>query len=83
MTCRTCGRPAENGQATHWLGCEESPFWANADKLPDGDEWAEELQEQGVEPASPCGFGDCQEPRRSGDKRVKYCEEHSDPKNRK
>jgi hypothetical protein len=23
MTCETCGRPAENGQATHWLGCEE------------------------------------------------------------
>jgi len=22
MTCETCGRPAENGQATHWLGCE-------------------------------------------------------------
>jgi hypothetical protein len=22
MTCQTCGRPAENGQATHWLGCE-------------------------------------------------------------
>ena len=23
MTCQTCGRPAENGQQTHWLGCEE------------------------------------------------------------
>lgn len=22
MTCQTCGRPAENGQPTHWLGCE-------------------------------------------------------------
>jgi hypothetical protein len=24
MNCQTCGRPAENGQATHWLGCEET-----------------------------------------------------------
>jgi hypothetical protein len=21
--CRTCGRPAESGKPTHWLGCEE------------------------------------------------------------
>lgn len=21
MTCETCGRPAENGQQVHWLGC--------------------------------------------------------------
>lgn len=25
MTCQTCGRPAENGQATHWLGCSGIP----------------------------------------------------------
>lgn len=24
MTCQTCGRPAENGKPTHWLGCEEA-----------------------------------------------------------
>ena len=23
MTCQTCGRPAENGRATHWIGCAE------------------------------------------------------------
>lgn len=22
MTCEKCGRPAENGRPTHWLGCE-------------------------------------------------------------
>ncbi|MEW2498359.1 hypothetical protein AB0942_33230 [Streptomyces nodosus] len=24
MTCQTCGRPAENGTPTHWLGCKEA-----------------------------------------------------------
>lgn len=23
MTCQSCGRPAENGVPTHWLGCPE------------------------------------------------------------
>lgn len=23
MKCETCGRPVENGQRTHWLGCDE------------------------------------------------------------
>lgn len=36
------------------------------------------------EPTVPeCIFGGCSEPRRSADKRVKFCETHSDPKNRK
>lgn len=35
-------------------------------------------------PTAPqCIFGGCTEPRRSSDKRVKFCEFHSDPKNRK
>lgn len=25
MTCRGCGREAENGRPTHWLGCEDRP----------------------------------------------------------
>lgn len=39
-----------------------------------------------VEPdftGSLCTFDGCSEPRKSDDKRVKYCIEHSDPKNRK
>jgi len=30
-----------------------------------------------------CAFDGCSEPRKSDDKRVKFCEFHSDPKNRK
>lgn len=39
-----------------------------------------------VEPdfaGSLCAFDGCSEPRKSADKRVKFCEFHSDPKNRK
>ncbi len=32
---------------------------------------------------SGCSFEGCSQPRRSEDKRVKFCDEHSDPKNRK
>jgi hypothetical protein len=55
----------------HWIGC------------------AEVLREHArnlVEPdfaGSLCSFDGCSEPRRSEDKRVKFCAKHSDPKNRK
>lgn len=35
------------------------------------------------EEGATCAFGGCSEPRKSDDKRVKFCEFHSDPKNRK
>jgi hypothetical protein len=74
MTCRTCGRPAENGQATHWLGCEQTgktvqrgnvTFSTNTDVCEHGDcmDLKKEYSGRGAKP--------------------KYCDEHSDPKNRK
>lgn len=74
MTCQTCGRPAENGKATHWLGCREVLR-----------EHARNL----VEPdfaGSLCEHDECSEPKKEYSGRgakPKYCEEHSDPKNRK
>lgn len=55
----------------HWIGCAEA--WKT-------------IQRGNVTVstnADVCAYGDCLEPRRSDDKRVKYCETHSDPKNRK
>jgi hypothetical protein len=78
--CETCGRPAENGQETHWLGCAE----AKKPKAPEADD-SMVVTDRGVVPAG-CAFGDCGEDRKpwSGKgAKPKYCEEHSDPKNRK
>lgn len=51
---------------------------------------AEELGGEGYGDPAPkaaeiatCAYGNCPGPRRSADKRVKFCEFHSDPKNRK
>lgn len=77
--CKTCGR--EGG---HWLGCAEirEPFVLRrrAD-APDPEEHMAQLLEQ----AAQCAFGDCKEPKRPKGKgpAPKYCDEHSDPKNRK
>jgi len=70
--CKTCGR--FDG---HWIGCEESQFWAKAAELMDA-----EKEITGIKNPV-CSFGDCEELRRSDDKRVKFCEFHSNPKNRK
>lgn len=35
------------------------------------------------ETVSQCEFGDCENPKYSNHSRVKFCEEHRDPKNRK
>lgn len=66
--CKTCGR--DDG---HWIGCAEAA-------RPSAKSAVEELEEilDGM-----CTFPGCDQPRRSADKRVKFCELHSDPKNRK
>lgn len=66
--CENCGR--EDG---HWIGCP-ARWTGDYESLPDAEEYAA---------TQPCAFDGCSEPRKSDDKRVKYCEEHSDPKNRK
>jgi hypothetical protein len=70
VSCETCGRPAENGTPTHWLGCPEALR-----------EHARNL----VEPdftGSLCEHGGCSEPKWSDGPRTKYCETHKDPKSR-
>lgn len=67
--CATCGR--EDG---HWLGCAKAPsvkpLSTNPDHLNTGN-------------PDECFHEGCTNLRRSDDKRVKFCEFHSDPKNRK
>lgn len=73
--CETCGR--EDG---HWLGCAEAPSDYTR-PIPSGD--LSVLIEDPPQGADCCTFDGCSDPRRSADKRVKFCEFHSDPKNRK
>lgn len=75
--CKTCGRKDKG----HWIGCAE----ALAAMKPIGwmTEWADGIQPMGEAAAGQCAYDDCTDPRRSTDKRVKFCELHSDPKNRK
>lgn len=73
MTCQTCGRPAENGTPTHYIGCEAA--WPN-----------EPVPEVSMSGPEHCLFGVCTEPKREAKgkgPKPKYCEVHSDPKNRK
>lgn len=66
--CRKCGR--DDG---HYIGC--------AAAQPQVIEY--DLHNGGLASEDACSFDGCSEPRRSEDKRVKFCAEHSDPKNRK
>ena len=68
--CETCGRPGDG----HWIGCAEAQG-----------PWADMGGDVHLPPADSrlCAVADCARPVRGDDKRVKYCEEHSDPKNRK
>jgi len=67
--CKQCGR--DDG---HWIGCAEAEGpWADQG----GDI---HLPTRG---SRPCVVGDCARLVQSDDKRVKYCDEHRDPKNRK
>lgn len=75
--CRTCGR----GGGGHWIGCEGTakPKLMTASHVkPMG----RDTVDLTLDPAQ-CTFDGCSAPRRSADKRVKFCETHSDPKNRK
>jgi hypothetical protein len=68
--CQTCGRPAENGQPTHWLGCTET-LRHHARNL--------------VEPdftGSLCEHRGCSQSKWSDGPRTKYCADHKDPKSR-
>lgn len=64
--CKSCGREPENGQATHWLGCEALFPVAGPPE----------------EPGSACEHEGCEEPKASKSPRAKWCEVHKDPKNR-
>lgn len=65
--CETCGRPPENGQPTHWLGCE----------VP-----AQAVAELDETLAAMCEFGECAQPKWSNGPRTKFCVDHKDPKSR-
>jgi hypothetical protein len=71
MTCQTCGRPAENGQQTHWIGCQQIRPAAEEPKEP-------------KEPAASaeCEYDGCSQPKWSDGPRTKFCVDHKDPKNR-
>ncbi|MGN6127884.1 MAG: hypothetical protein ACTHON_15085 [Humibacter sp.] len=75
--CKKCGR--EGGG--HWIGCAEV---LGVEKKYD---WngGQEPNPLGaaVKELLGCEFDGCTEPRKSADKRVKFCEFHSIPKNRK
>lgn len=68
--CKTCGRPDKG----HWIGCAEA-----SSERPEDDATSEDAESV----AGMCTYEECVFQRRSADKRVKFCELHSDPKNRK
>lgn len=71
MKCQTCGRPAENGQQTHWIGCAQIPSAAEEPQEP----------KTPVEPGE-CEHGGCSKSKASASPRAKWCEDHKDPKSR-
>lgn len=70
MTCQTCGRPAENAQPVHWLGCNET-LREHARNL-DVPDFTDSL----------CEHDGCSEPKWSNGPRTKFCADHKDPKSR-
>lgn len=80
MTCQTCGRPAENGQATHWLGCEEPG--RNRRALDAGFVTPDDVAVVADEFAKYCEHESCSQPKWSNGPRTKFCADHKDPKNR-
>lgn len=67
--CKSCGR--DDG---HWIGCA-------AARPAQPDPLAAPMEALGFT----CAYGDCKNPKRPKGKgpAPKYCEDHSDPKNRK
>jgi hypothetical protein len=76
MTCRTCGRPAENGRPTHWLGCKELNLVEVAT------DFSEEEKADFFETAGRCEHEGCRRFKWSTGPRTKYCVDHKDPKSR-
>lgn len=89
MSCQDCGHKAEyvNAQQVqgHNLGCPQSAAMRDVgirvrEDAPDVEEFvAQQLA------ALACEFGDCTNPKRPQGRgpKPKYCDDHSDPKNRK
>lgn len=64
--CRTCGRPAENGTPTHWLGCEGALVVMGPQRITSG----------GLDPIHRCEHDGCSQPKKewSGKgAKPKYC----------
>lgn len=74
MSCETCGRPAENGTPTHWLGCEAVEMITSSPGAVVG--------AGTVELADLCEHDGCTTRKWSADPRTKYCTTHKDPKSR-
>lgn len=79
--CQTCGRPAENGHPTHWLGCEEVSVASLPEDVTVGDFTDEEAAEF-VATAGRCEYEGCSNFKWSTGPRTKYCPTHKDPKSR-
>ncbi|MFF9268628.1 hypothetical protein [Streptomyces rochei] len=72
--CEGCGREPENGRPTHWLGCDEITEQDFEDKKVHAD------------PVVICEYDECSEPKKpwlGRGAKPKFCQKHSDPKNRK
>jgi hypothetical protein len=79
MTCQTCGRPAENGQQTHWIGCAQI---RPAAEEPQVEEFSDEEQAEFREAAGRCEHEGCRRFKWSDSPRTKFCADHKDPKSR-
>lgn len=73
--CEVCGRTEADGGG-HWMGCEVVAAVKENHRLQNVPD--EEL----ASAARPCAVDGCMNAV-FGDKRVKYCEDHKDPKSRK
>jgi hypothetical protein len=77
--CKDCGREPENGVETHWLGCSNP---GRNRRAVDAGFTAQPAPDPGLF----CEHHGCPEAKRewSGKgAKPKYCQKHSDPKNRK
>lgn len=74
--CKDCGR--EDG---HWIGCPAAPGYSWNGPAGPPDALTAPMKALGLT----CAYGECTNPKRPKGKgpAPKYCEEHSDPKNRK
>lgn len=96
MSCFLCGREGVN---SHHLGCAkiyypnltkdqavQAGLLAAPTKKAPVVEHVEVLREGSMQTdvvSTTCQFGECDNPKYSDHPRVKFCEEHRDPKNRK